>query len=133
MVRVFTDPRCLIHRVPPGFPERPERLSGIVEHLRGKGWPFAEAPGDPGGPDGWRAAVEAVHDAEYVGRLQRAVSRGDSLLDSADNPLSAGTWEASWAAAGCALAAADWVAAGEDRAAFAAGRPPGHHAEQATA
>ena len=97
MIRIFTDPRCLSHRVPPGFPERPERLSGIVEHLRGNGWPFAEPSSDAGGPEGWRAAVEAVHDAEYVGRLERAVSRGDSLLDSADNPLSAGTGEAAGA------------------------------------
>ena len=139
MIRVFTDPRCLVHRVPPGFPERPERLSSIVEHLRGTGWPFAERadipaiPADAAVPAEWRAAVEAVHDPEYVGRLERAAARGDSLLDSADNPLSAGTRAAAWAAAGCALAGADWVAAGEDRAAFAAVRPPGHHAERDTA
>jgi acetoin utilization deacetylase AcuC-like enzyme len=132
MIQVFTDPRCLAHSAPRGYPERPDRLSGIVEHLRGRGWPFAPAL-ESELLERARDAVVAVHDEGYVGRLQRAVERGDSLIDSADNPLSPGTWEASWAAAGTVLAAADWVAGGDDRTAFAAVRPPGHHAERATA
>ena len=78
-----------------------------------------------------RDAVTAVHPEGYVERFERAVARGDSLLDSADNPLSAGTRDAAWGAVAAALAAADAAAAGE--AAFAAVRPPGHHAERATA
>jgi acetoin utilization deacetylase AcuC-like enzyme len=42
-------------------------------------------------------------------------------------PITAGTWEASYAAVQVALTAADFVAGG-DRAAFALCRPPGHHA-----
>jgi len=77
--------------------------------------------------------VLAVHDPVYVARFERAVARGDSLLDSADNPLSAGTWRASWAAASTAVAAADWAAAAGGRTALAVVRPPGHHAERSTA
>jgi acetoin utilization deacetylase AcuC-like enzyme len=131
MIQVFADPRCLEHRAPRGYPERPERLTGIVEHLRRRGWPFAAPPAVS--QEAAREAVLALHDEGYVGRLQRAVERGDSLIDSADNPLSPGTWEASWAAVETVLAAADWVAGGADRTAFAGVRPPGHHAEQATA
>src|SRR5688572_20926473 len=126
-MRVFTDPRCLQHRSPRGYPERPERLSAIVDHLRTQGWDLAE--GNWGGDA--RQAVLALHEERYVERFERAVQRGDSLLDSADNPLSPGTWEASWAAVETALAAADWAAAGNR--AFAAVRPPGHHAERAVA
>jgi acetoin utilization deacetylase AcuC-like enzyme len=132
MIRVFTDPRCLEHRSPPGYPERPERLAGVVEHLRGRGWPMAEVAAGEAARQRARQAVLALHEPAYVERFRRAAERGDALLDSADNPLSDGTWEASWAAVEVALAAADQVAdAGE--AAFAAVRPPGHHAERSTA
>ena len=135
MIRIFTDPRCLEHASPRGYPERPDRLSGIVEHLRARGWPFAEQGGE--GPeertgDRLREAVLALHEERYVQRFERAAARGDSLLDSADNPLSPGTWDAAWAAVGTTLAAADAVA-GDGRVAFAAVRPPGHHAERSTA
>lgn len=45
----------------------------------------------------------------------------------AGSPIVEGTWEAAFAAAQCALTAADLVAEGE-RAAYALCRPPGHHA-----
>jgi acetoin utilization deacetylase AcuC-like enzyme len=144
VIRIVTDSRCLEHRVAPGYPELPERLRGILAHLRSAGLeiadlhpPSAEAPaaptadGEPG--PAAMAAVTALHTEGYVRRFRSAVARGDALLDSADNPLSAGTWTASWAAVEAALAAADWVAGGRDRVGFAAVRPPGHHAETATA
>ena len=130
MIRVFSDALCLDHRTPPGFPEKPERLTGVLDHLRASGWPLVE---EGLAPAAARPAVTAVHEEGYVARFERAAARGDSLLDSADNPLSAGTWKAAWAAVSAALAAADWVAGGEDRTALAAVRPPGHHAEGAMA
>jgi acetoin utilization deacetylase AcuC-like enzyme len=127
-VRVFTDARCLGHRLP-GFPERPERLSGVLAALRAAGHEVVEA----GEHADAAATVEAVHDAAYVARFARAAARGDGLLDSADNPLAPDTWEAAWGAVDATLHAADWVAGAPGRAAFAAVRPPGHHAERALA
>jgi acetoin utilization deacetylase AcuC-like enzyme len=124
---VFTAERCLAHRVPVGFPEVPERLRGIVDHLRARGLAVADV--EPDGVD-WREAVLTVHEAEYVERFQRAVERGDGLLDSADNPLSTGTWTAAIAAVETTLAACDWLMGAPRRQAFAAVRPPGHHAER---
>ncbi|WP_376090049.1 histone deacetylase family protein [Roseomonas sp. CCTCC AB2023176] len=46
-------------------------------------------------------------------------------------PIGPGTWDAAVGAAGCALAAAEVVAGGED--AYALCRPPGHHAYAARA
>jgi len=49
----------------------------------------------------------------------------------AGTPIVAGTWEAAFAAAQCAMTAAALVAEGE-RAAYALCRPPGHHAGRGT-
>jgi acetoin utilization deacetylase AcuC-like enzyme len=126
--RVFTSGRCQLHD-PPGFPERPARLEAVLRGATTAGW--ETVPVEPHAES--RTAVEALHSAAYIERFERALERGDGLLDSADNPLSAGTWEAAWAAVDCALAAADWIAGGDDRQALAAVRPPGHHAERALA
>src|SRR6185295_1185904 len=129
-VRVFTEPRCLDHRAPRGYPESPDRLTGVMSHLAARGWPItdvgvAREVAEP--------AVAAVHDPAYVERFRRAAERGDALLDSADNPLSAGTWEAAWAAVSATLAAAEHATENGGGYAFAAVRPPGHHAEKALA
>lgn len=129
MLRVFTSPRCLEHPGFPGFPDQPRRLTGVLDQLQRSGRaaePVEEHPGS-------REAVTRVHPAGYVERFRRAVERGDGLFDSADNPIAAATWGAAWGAAEAALAAADWVAEGAGRQAFAAVRPPGHHAEPARA
>ena len=123
-MRVFSDRRCLEHTVPQDFPERPERLEGVLDHLAGR-WEIEQ----PGSYDGWQDAVAALHDAEYVDRFRAAVGRGDGLLDSADNPLSAGTWEASRAAVETTLWAASAMLA-EKAPVFSLVRPPGHHAER---
>ena len=133
MLRIFTDSRCLEHRSPPGYPELPERLSMVVEHLRQGGWPFASDGAGLLEPGALLAAISSVHEDDYVERLRAAIERGDGLIDSADNPLCAGTWTAVCAAVECALRAADWAVADKDRAAFVATRPPGHHAERSTA
>src|SRR5262249_9444928 len=101
MIRVFTSPDCLAHQIPPGYPEKPQRLAGILERLRQGGWEVEEG----GEVEGARDDVLALHDPGYVARFERAAARGDSLLDSADNPLSAGTWPAAWGAVSATLAA----------------------------
>ena len=121
---VVTDPRCLLHDVPLGFPEQPFRLATILAGLRAGGRAVAE----PGAHGASRALVERVHSAAYVNRFRAAAERGDGLFDSADNPLVASTWDAAWGAVDATLHATDRALAGT--AAFAAVRPPGHHAEK---
>ena len=125
VLRVFTDPRCLEHRPPAGYPECPERLEGILERLRSDGFEIVETGAHAASAE----AIRRVHDPAYVERFRRAVERGDGLLDSADNPLTPTTWDAANGAVDAALAACDWVVEGARRRAFVAVRPPGHHAE----
>jgi acetoin utilization deacetylase AcuC-like enzyme len=124
-VELFSDDRCLRHAVRFGYPEVPERLSGIVAGLERAGRRVRREGPHPAAA----AAVERLHPAAYVERFRRACERGDGLLDSADNPLAgAATFEAAWAAIDAVLHAADAAAAGD--ASFALVRPPGHHAER---
>ena len=124
-LRVFSDQRCLEHQVPFGFPENDRRLVQILERLAG------ERTVDPGGPHPLAEdAIAAVHGPEYVESFRRAVERGDGLLGSSDNPLSAGTWVASMAAVEATLGAVDWMVETPAGEAFVAVRPPGHHAER---
>ncbi len=133
-MRIYTDRSCLRHEAPPGYPEKPERLSRILDHLASREqdpWPMV----NDAAPhlDLVGAAVRSVHGEEYVDRFRKAVERGDGLLDSADNPLCAETWVAARGAVAASLAAADWIVAGQGGQAFAAVRPPGHHAESEAA
>ena len=123
-MKIFTSRQCLDHLVPRGFPERPERLLGVLDRLEGdERWEVVEAPGR----DDWRDAVAAVHDHEYIARFEAAILRGDGILDSADNPMSAGTWVAAGRAVEAALAASSAMMS---EPTFVATRPPGHHAER---
>jgi acetoin utilization deacetylase AcuC-like enzyme len=51
------------------------------------------------------------------------------IVDTGDNPLSAGSWLAIRSALEASLAALEWCFEAGGRRAFAAVRPPGHHAE----
>ncbi len=125
-MRLFHDPLCLSHPAPVGYPERPERTAGIVAAVRAL--PGVEERSAVGA-EALESAILALHAESYVRRFERAVARGDGLLDSADNPIGRDSYTAATAAAGAAVAALDAVCA-EGGGAFVATRPPGHHAER---
>ena len=78
------------------------------------------------------ARLELVHTGDHVETVRRAASRAgaeDGLVSlGADTVLSAASWDAALAAAGCVVDAVDAVAAGRYANAFCVVRPPGHHA-----
>lgn len=127
-MEIFTSSECDEHRVPRGFPERGERRGAVLRGAEAAGGEAIEvAPGSIEIDE----AVAAVHADGYPERLRRAVERGDGLIDSADTPLSPGTWTAARAAVRVTLRALESTAGGG--ACFAVVRPPGHHAEAGTA
>ena len=113
------------HRPGAGHPERPERLAAVLDSLE-----------DAGLARHRRAATEAsivdlerLHPVDYVARLLNAApAEGLNALD-ADTLLSPGSVRAARLAAGATIDAVRAVARGEIVRAFAAVRPPGHHAE----
>jgi acetoin utilization deacetylase AcuC-like enzyme len=73
-----------------------------------------------------RVALERVHPARHLDSLQALAATGGGPIDS-DTYMGPRTWEAVTASAGVALEAV--TAALAAGTAFAATRPPGHHAE----
>ena len=126
-VALFTHPAMLSHGVPPGHPERPERLAAVLAALEGLSLDRREAP------LARRADIARVHPEVYLDALEAAFpgpGEGLAAVD-ADTFLTEGTREAALRAAGAVVAAVDHVRAGGAETAFCAVRPPGHHAEPA--
>jgi acetoin utilization deacetylase AcuC-like enzyme len=127
MALVFAHPAFGGHVTPPGHPERVDRLRAVEAGLQGLALTRAEAPMVP------LDAVTRCHPRAYADRVAGAVPReGWAQLDG-DTYLSPGSLEAALRAVGGAGAAVDAVLGGVHTTAFVACRPPGHHAETATA
>jgi acetoin utilization deacetylase AcuC-like enzyme len=124
---LITHPDCYDHVTPPGHPEQVARLDAVLGALEGMDLLRVKAP---------LAAEDdllRVHPQSHVDAIRRAApTQGWRSLD-ADTHMSVGTLNAAYRAAGAAVRAVDLVMAGEAANAFAAVRPPGHHAERETA
>ena len=122
----FYHPDFLAHDTGPMHPERPERLSHLLETLQatelwGQLRQYAPAPADP-------AWLARVHTPAHIERIRQACQRGPGELDP-DTPVCPASWGAALRAVGAGLEACDRVMSGELHNAFCAVRPPGHHAE----
>jgi acetoin utilization deacetylase AcuC-like enzyme len=112
-----------VHAVP-GHPERPDRREAAARGVRlAAGDGLREAAPSPA----TEVELTAVHDERYIALLREADERGGGWLDG-DTYLVAGSYRAALLAAGATLQAARAVSSGGAEVAFAAVRPPGHHA-----
>ena len=125
---VVWHPACRLHDPGPGHPERPARIDTVLEALRRSDLTSAVAWCEA--RPATREQLERVHPPAYLDSLERLARAGGGALD-ADTVMSGRSWDAALAAAGAAVAA---VERGIERgSAFAAVRPPGHHALAARA
>ncbi|RZA20154.1 MAG: histone deacetylase family protein [Lysobacteraceae bacterium] len=132
-MHVYTHPACLLHDTGPDHAERPERLRVVVAALR-EAFPGLEWRDAPRASRGQllRAHAPSLLDLVLEHPALKRHPRERVMLD-ADTALSPASPEAALRAAGAAVAAVDAVLGGEARRAFAAVRPPGHHATRDTA
>ncbi|HZN66097.1 MAG TPA: histone deacetylase [Tepidisphaeraceae bacterium] len=151
MTGFCSSPRFAEHVTGPHHPERPDRIRAVLSAVAAAGLlpqfhdilpaapvDFALRPvGDRGvrlkdlgrpvaAPDD---AVLAVHTRRHFDHVRRVCAAGGGVLDQGDTPVGANGCEIALLAAGAVLRCCDAVATGEVRRAFAAVRPPGHHAE----
>lgn len=121
------DPRFRLHDTGRGHPECPERLDAIEAGLERHGLlerlqRIAARPiRDP--------ELLRCHSQAYLHRVRRDVAYGLPELSTGDTAIGDHSEDVARLAAGGALAAVEAVLSGRVRNAFAALRPPGHHAE----
>ena len=126
-MRLYTHPEYLNHLVMDGHPERPERLSYLMNHLQAIGLtddfqvlkpqPIAEA------------RVLAAHSGSHLDFLRASQPTVGMLPLDPDTWISSKSLSAARLAAGAVFQGMDCVLNGPEQRVFCAIRPPGHHAE----
>ncbi|HET7024232.1 MAG TPA: histone deacetylase [Gemmatimonadales bacterium] len=120
MTRIYTHPGCLLHDPGQGHPETPERLRIVLEKVRVAGGEVREAASAD------IAALRGTHPDSYARDIEELCRRGGAIIGQ-DTVLNSSSYAAALGGLGAILAAVDHAHAGEGNA-FAAVRPPGHHA-----
>ncbi len=127
---VFADVEHDAHDTPAWHPERHARLVAAVAGVHSAGL---------GDAADWRiprlATVDElaqVHARHYIESIERLCAAGGGEIDG-DTSVARGSFETARQSAGAVIEALDALRAGDSAIAFAAGRPPGHHALPAEA
>jgi len=122
------DPIFTQHLVPPGHPERPDRIRAIEKALSAER--FAGLTRRPAVAT-TAEVIATAHRESYVEEVAAASpdDASEIVQIEADTYLCAMSYEVALKAAGAACLAVDAVMGGEFANAFCAIRPPGHHAE----
>jgi len=125
-IAVFSATDLDQHDEPDGHPERRGRVDASLAGIPAAGLADAVQMIEP------RLAtveeLERAHDPQLVASIRDFCDAGGGSIDP-DTYASAGSWDTARRAAGAVLDAIDALEAGSCDAAFAASRPPGHHAE----
>ncbi|PZN49393.1 MAG: acetoin utilization protein [Proteobacteria bacterium] len=130
VTRLYTHPIYLEHLTPAGHPERPDRLRAIQRVLDD---PAFSALDRVEAPMGDEEAILYAHPQAHLDRVRDAIPEAGLAAMDADTTVSPKSWQAALTAIGAANAAVDDVFEGRADNVFVAARPPGHHAEKATA
>jgi len=124
---LITHPACLEHDTGPFHPESPDRLRAVLAALETE--EFTALLRELA-PEATIEQLTRVHPANYVEAiLSIQPESGEQVPLDGDTLMSEGTAQAALRAAGAAVMGVDAVMEGWARSAFAAVRPPGHHAE----
>lgn len=127
---IVEDLRYLRHGAGSAHPETPERLIAIYEMLDNPdmAWKLTAI----GARHATREELERVHKPSFVDFIAQTAGKPMTMLDP-DTMAAAETYDTARLAAGGFMNAIDSVMSGATDNAFALVRPPGHHAQAATA
>ncbi|MDH3558535.1 MAG: histone deacetylase, partial [Deltaproteobacteria bacterium] len=117
----------LQHETGRHHPEKPQRLTAIIETLEAAGLLDKLLRIEPAPAE--RSVLELCHTSRYIDEFKSAVEHSDPFLNTPECILSPATFEVALCAVGGVLKGIDKVMEGKVRNCFCAVRPPGHHAE----
>ena len=127
---LISHPATLDHQTSAGHPERPDRIRAVDKALAGEAFGALDRRlADKATFD----QVALAHPRAYVDAIEDVSPETGTVHIDSDTVMSPGTLEAILRGAGAGAQAVDAVLGGEVRNAFAAMRPPGHHAERTRA
>lgn len=132
MLPIIYSDQFLKHATGRFHPERPERLQAVLKALKMLPWANQlqwQLPTPPEQRDAlpW---IRALHDPDYIERVQHLATSGGGLLDP-DTPVSPDSYQVALLAVNAWLDGVEQVLA-TGKPAFVLARPPGHHAEGQT-
>jgi acetoin utilization deacetylase AcuC-like enzyme len=114
------------HDTGPGHPETALRYQVIIDAIKADNALCEQLVEITPGPV-TKGLIQAAHTPQHLKRIEQAFEEGWPQLDM-DTVISLKSYDAALFAAGGAIAGVDAVMRGEAKNAFAAVRPPGHHA-----
>lgn len=131
---LVTHPDCGRHDTGWGHPEHMGRLPAIVQALYRDTPALLHVMLQHEARPATEAQLRRVHTPALIDAVRSAAAEaartGAIVRIEADTVVSAASWDAALAAAGCAVDAVSIVLDGRARTALALARPPGHHATQ---
>jgi acetoin utilization deacetylase AcuC-like enzyme len=127
VIALLANPEQIGHRAE-GHPERPERVSAVLEAIKASDLRLTPEVAPPA-PE---SMIHRVHDPTYVAMLDRTAASGGGYLDP-DTYIRPLSMLAARTAAGAVVDGVNRVLDRNVKHAFAVVRPPGHHAEHAQA
>jgi acetoin utilization deacetylase AcuC-like enzyme len=125
---VIYSPEFLYHKTGRIHPERPERLTTIVEALQASAFSHKIEWRSPTPPRADLVSwLETIHTKAYISKVKEIADSGGGYLD-ADTPISPRSYEVALLAVSAWLDGVDTVLTTANPV-FVLARPPGHHAE----
>ncbi|MEN8233421.1 MAG: histone deacetylase [Actinomycetota bacterium] len=127
-VALITHPSSFDHVPPRSHPERPERVTAVIDGVR-EGEPEVV---EISAREASREELSRVHAPAFLDEIEGFCASGGGLID-ADTYAGTESWKAACFAAGSGPTAIEAIKRGDADIGFAAVRPPGHHASKDSA